>query len=115
MVQQAGPAAVLSFLIAGGLIVLVMRMPGEMACAMPAVGSLYEYARQVFAGKRGPGKLAGFLTGWMYWYFWVIVVTVEAAAGAKLVRLRFGSVSAIYRAGIRSSGLAALPGIRGTY
>ncbi|MGF6969523.1 GABA permease [Paraburkholderia sp. WC7.3g] len=86
VVQQAGPAAVLSFLITGGLIVLVMRMLGEMACAMPAVGSFYEYARQAFAGKRGPGKLAGFLTGWMYWYFWVIVVAVEAVAGAKLVQ-----------------------------
>lgn len=86
VVQQAGPAAVLSFLITGGLIVLVMRMLGEMACAMPAVGSFYEYARMAFAGKRGPGKLAGFLTGWMYWYFWVIVVAVEAVAGAKLVQ-----------------------------
>ncbi|MFM0040422.1 amino acid permease [Paraburkholderia sediminicola] len=86
VVQQAGPAAVLSFLITGGLIVLVMRMLGEMACAMPAVGSFYEYARLAFAGKRGPGKLAGFLTGWMYWYFWVIVVAVEAVAGAKLVQ-----------------------------
>ncbi|OAJ59252.1 GABA permease [Paraburkholderia ginsengiterrae] len=86
VVRQAGPAAVLSFLITGGLIVLVMRMLGEMACAMPAVGSFYEYARLAFSGKRGPGKLAGFLTGWMYWYFWVIVVAVEAVAGAKLVQ-----------------------------
>ncbi|MFL9996709.1 amino acid permease [Paraburkholderia sediminicola] len=86
VVRQAGPAAVLSFLITGGLIVLVMRMLGEMACAMPAVGSFYEYARLAFAGKRGPGKLTGFLTGWMYWYFWVIVVAVEAVAGAKLVQ-----------------------------
>ncbi|MEW9582364.1 amino acid permease [Paraburkholderia sp. DGU8] len=86
VVRQAGPAAVLSFLITGGLIVLVMRMLGEMACAMPAVGSFYEYARLAFGGKRGPGKLAGFLTGWMYWYFWVIVVAVEAVAGAKLVQ-----------------------------
>jgi len=86
VIQQTGPAAVLSFLITGGLIVLVMRMLGEMACAMPAVGSFYEYARLAFAGKQGPGKLAGFLTGWMYWYFWVIVVAVEAVAGAKLVQ-----------------------------
>jgi len=86
VIQQTGPAAVLSFLITGGLVVLVMRMLGEMACAMPAVGSFYEYARLAFANWRGPGKLAGFLTGWMYWYFWVIVVAVEAVAGAKLVQ-----------------------------
>jgi GABA permease len=86
VIQQTGPAAVLSFLLTGGLVVLVMRMLGEMACAMPAVGSFYEYARLAFADRRGPGRLAGFLTGWMYWYFWVIVVAVEAVAGAKLVQ-----------------------------
>lgn len=86
VIQQTGPAAVLSFLITGGLVVLVMRMLGEMACAMPAVGSFYEYARLAFANWRGPGRLAGFMTGWMYWYFWVIVVAVEAVAGAKLVQ-----------------------------
>ena len=86
VIQQTGPAAILSFLITGALVVLVMRMLGEMACAMPAVGSFYEYARLAFASHRGPGRLAGFLTGWMYWYFWVIVVALEAVAGAKLIQ-----------------------------
>ncbi|AXF23868.1 GABA permease [Burkholderia pyrrocinia] len=86
VIQQTGPAAILSFLITGGLVVLVMRMLGEMACAMPAVGSFYEYARLAFGNWRGPGRMAGFLTGWMYWYFWVIVVALEAVAGAKLVQ-----------------------------
>ncbi|WJF90453.1 amino acid permease [Paraburkholderia bonniea] len=94
VIQQAGPAAVLSFLLTGGLVVLVMRMLGEMACAMPAVGSFYEYARLAFATKRGPGELAGFVTGWMYWYFWVIVVAVEAVAGAKLVQFWLPDVPA---------------------
>jgi GABA permease len=94
VIQQTGPAAVLSFLITGGLVVLVMRMLGEMACAMPAVGSFYEYARLAFGGSRGPGKLAGFVTGWMYWYFWVIVVAVEAVAGAKLVQFWLPDVPA---------------------
>ncbi|MDB5731611.1 MAG: gabP [Variovorax sp.] len=85
VIQSAGPAAILSFLITGGLVVLVMRMLGEMAVAMPAVGSFYEYARLAFSDRPGGGALAGFLTGWMYWYFWVIVVAVETVAGAKLV------------------------------
>lgn len=57
VIQQTGPAAILSFLITGGLVVLVMRMLGEMACAMPAVGSFYEYARLAFANWRGPGPI----------------------------------------------------------
>jgi GABA permease len=80
VIQSAGPAATISFLITGGLVILVMRMLGEMAVAQPTIGSFYEYARSAL------GDFAGFLTGWMYWYFWVIVVAIEAIAGADLVR-----------------------------
>jgi GABA permease len=86
VIKAAGPAAVLSFIITGLLVVLVMRMLGEMAVALPAVGSFYEYARLAWSDRPLLGDLAGFLTGWMYWYFWVIVVALEAVAGAGLVR-----------------------------
>ena len=79
VVSAAGPAAVVSFAITGLLVVLVMRMLGEMAVAYPAVGGFYEYSHLAL------GDLAAFLTGWMYWYFWVIVVALEAVAGAKLL------------------------------
>jgi GABA permease len=79
VVSAAGPAAVLSFAITGTLVVLVMRMLGEMAVAYPAVGGFYEYSHLAL------GELAAFLTGWMYWYFWVIVVALEAVAGAKIL------------------------------
>src|ERR1700691_2655217 len=86
VIKSAGPAAVLSFVITGLLVVLVMRMLGEMAVALPAVGSFYEYARLAFSDRPRLGELAGFLIGWMYWYFWVIVVAMEAVAGAGLGR-----------------------------
>jgi GABA permease len=86
VIQATGPAAVLSFLITGLLVVLVMRMLGEMAAAMPAVGSFYEYARLAWSDRPQLGELAAFLCGWMYWYFWVIVVALEAVAGANLVQ-----------------------------
>src|SRR5450432_475820 len=86
VIKAAGPAAVISFVITGLLVVLVMRMLGEMAVAMPAVGSFYEYARLAWSDRPLLGDLAGFLTGWMYWYFWVIVVALEAIAGAGLIR-----------------------------
>ena len=86
VIKAAGPAAVISFVITGLLVVLVMRMLGEMAVALPAVGSFYEYARLAWSDRPRLGELAGFLTGWMYWYFWVIVVALEAVAGAGLVR-----------------------------
>jgi GABA permease len=79
VIGSAGPAAVISFALTGTLVVLVMRMLGEMAVAYPAVGGFYEYSRLAL------GELAGFLTGWMYWYFWVIVVALEAVAGARIL------------------------------
>ena len=79
VIGAAGPAAVISFALTGALVVLVMRMLGEMAVAYPAIGGFYEYNRLAL------GELAGFLTGWMYWYFWVIVVALEAVAGAKIL------------------------------
>src|ERR1700730_5936936 len=86
VIKAAGPAAVLSFVLTGLLVALVMRMLGEMAVAVPAVGSFYEYARLAFADRPELSRLAGFVTGWMYWYFWVIVVALEAVAVAGLIR-----------------------------
>jgi GABA permease len=86
VIRSAGPATVVSFAITGAIVLAVMRMLGEMAVAMPALGSFYEYARLAFNERPVLSELAGFVTGWMYWYFWVIVVAQEAVAGAGLVR-----------------------------
>ena len=66
----AGPAVFFSYAITGILILLVMRMLGEMATALPNVRSFTEFARA------GLGDGAGFVVGWLYWYFWVMVVPV---------------------------------------
>jgi GABA permease len=78
-IAATGPAIVLSYLLTGILILLVMRMLGEMAVALPNVRAFTEFAREGL----GPG--AGFVAGWLYWYFWIITVAVEAIAGAKIV------------------------------
>jgi GABA permease len=75
-----GPASFISYAICGLLLLLVMRMLGEMTTAMPQVRSFTEFARA------GLGDGAGFVVGWMYWYFWVLVVPVEAIAGAKILQ-----------------------------
>jgi GABA permease len=75
-----GPAACVSYLVAGIVVLMVMRMLGEMALAVPGAGSFTEYARI------GLGNWAGFTSGWLYWYFWVIVVAVEAVAGAAILQ-----------------------------
>src|SRR3954454_6422814 len=80
VINQTGPAAVLSYLAAGLLVVLVMRMLGEMAVAHPSTGSFADYAGAAM------GDWARFVVGWLYWYFWVIVLAVEAAAGAAIIQ-----------------------------
>jgi GABA permease len=78
-IAATGPAAVLSYLLTGALVLLVMRMLGEMAVALPTTSSFTEFARV------GLGPWAGFVCGWLYWYFWIIVVPVEAIAGANIL------------------------------
>jgi GABA permease len=57
-----------------------MRMLGEMAVAHPSTGSFADYAGSAL------GEWARFVVGWLYWYFWVIVLAVEAAAGAAIIQ-----------------------------
>ena len=83
VIGKAGPAAFLAYALCGVLIILVMRMLGEMATANPSTGSFAEYARQALGGW------AGFSVGWLYWYYWVIVVGFEAVAGAKVITYWF--------------------------
>ena len=83
VIKNTGPAAFLSYALTGVLIVMVMRMLGEMATANPSTGSFADYARRALGGW------AGFSVGWLYWYFWVIVVGFEAVAGAKIITFWF--------------------------
>lgn len=75
-----GPASCISYTICGMLILVIMRMLGEMATALPKVRSFTEFARAAL------GEGVGFVVGWLYWYFWVLVVPVEAIAGAKILQ-----------------------------
>lgn len=83
-IVATGPAIVVSYLITGTLVLLVMRMLGEMAMTLPKVRSFSEFARA------GLGPWGGFVAGWLYWYFWMIVVPVEAIAGANILHSWLG-------------------------
>jgi len=80
-IAAIGPAVIISYVLTGLIVLFVMRMLGEMAMAYPETGAFTEFSRVAM------GNLAGFTSGWLYWYFWVIVVAFEAIAGAKIVAL----------------------------
>lgn len=77
-IAVAGPGIVLSYLIAGTIAMLVMRMLGEMSAAMPASGSFSVHAEKAI------GRWAGFTVGWLYWFLLVVVLAVEATAAATI-------------------------------
>ncbi|QCR37411.1 GABA permease [Nissabacter sp. SGAir0207] len=85
-VALAGPASIISYAIAGLLVVLIMRMLGEMAAASPDSGSFSTYA------DRAIGKWAGYTIGWLYWWFWVLVIPLEANVAATILHGWFESV-----------------------
>ncbi|WP_146881290.1 amino acid permease, partial [Acetobacter tropicalis] len=78
-IAATGPAVLLAFLVVGALVILVMRMLGEMVVASPGRGSFVEYIRM------SCGDRAGFTAGWLYWFFWVVVLGSEAIAGALVI------------------------------
>src|ERR687890_1413693 len=79
ILNQAGPATILTYLLTGIILILIMRMLGEMAVAQPSVGSFSDYSRMAL------GNWAGFSIGWLYWYFWAIVVGFEATVAAGIL------------------------------
>lgn len=86
-IAAAGPAVLLAYAAAGTLVVLVMRMLAEMAVASPDTGSFSTYA------DRAIGHWAGFTIGWLYWWFWVLVIPLEANAAATILHAWFPDVA----------------------
>jgi GABA permease len=75
-----GPAIVLAYLFAGLLVICIMRMLGEMTSVrLNTTGSFMAFASEAF------GPLGGHITGWLYWFFWMYIIALEAVFGAQLL------------------------------
>ncbi|WP_077807664.1 amino acid permease [Neoasaia chiangmaiensis] len=79
-IASAGPAVLLTYVATGLLVVLVMRMLGEMLLFRPGIGTFVDCIRAAHGGG------AAFLAGWLYCLFWVVAVGAEAIAGAVIVQ-----------------------------
>ncbi len=86
-VQAAGPAVLLSYLVAGALVIVVMQALGEMAAAKPASGAFSVYAADAL------GPTAGATVGWLWWLQVVIVIAAEAVGAAGLLATIWPSIS----------------------
>jgi AAT family amino acid transporter/D-serine/D-alanine/glycine transporter len=79
-IHNAGPALLLSYLAGGIVIFFIMRALGELLIYRPVAGSFATYADEFC------GPFAGFITGWSYWFNWVVSVMAETTAIGIYVR-----------------------------
>ncbi|MFF1301713.1 amino acid permease [Streptomyces sp. NPDC058307] len=78
-IAAAGPSIVLAYTLSGLLVMLVMRMLGEMSAAYPSSGSFSAHA------ERAIGPWAGFTAGWSFWILLCTAVGLEGIGAAKIV------------------------------
>lgn len=86
-ISEAGPAVLIAYAAAGTLVVLIMRMLAEMAVSLPDSGSFSTYADKAL------GRWAGFTIGWLYWWFWVLVIPLEANAAGTILHAWFPQIA----------------------
>lgn len=85
-IKTAGPAILFCYAIAGVFLFFIMRALGEMAVENPVAGSFSAYASEFI------GPLAGYLTGWTYWFMWIVTCMAEVTAVGIYVNFWFPSV-----------------------
>ncbi|WP_128428507.1 amino acid permease [Streptomyces cyaneus] len=78
-IAAAGPSIVIAYVLSGLLVMLVMRMLGEMSAAYPSSGSFSAHA------ERAIGPWAGFTAGWSFWVLLCTAVGLEGIGAAKIV------------------------------
>ncbi|MCQ9136197.1 MULTISPECIES: amino acid permease [Streptomyces] len=78
-IAAAGPSIVAAYALSGLLVMLVMRMLGEMSAAHPSSGSFSAHAERAF------GPWAGFTVGWAFWVLLCTAVGLEGIGAAKIV------------------------------
>ncbi|MES4901979.1 MULTISPECIES: amino acid permease [unclassified Streptomyces] len=78
-IAAAGPSIVVAYALSGLLVMLVMRMLGEMSAANPASGSFSVHA------ERAIGPWAGFTVGWTFWVLLCVGIAAEAIGAAGIM------------------------------
>ena len=85
-IHNAGPGLLLAYALGGTAIFFIMRALGELMTYRPVAGSFATYADEFC------GPFAGFVTGWSYWFAWVVTAMAELTAIGIYVRYWFPDV-----------------------
>jgi AAT family amino acid transporter/D-serine/D-alanine/glycine transporter len=73
-IHNAGPGLLLSYVLGGIGVFFIMRALGELLTYRPVAGSFASYASEFIS------PFAGFVTGWTYWFTWVVTGMAELTA-----------------------------------
>lgn len=79
-IHNAGPGLLLAYAAGGVAIFFIMRALGELLTYRPVAGSFATYADEFC------GPFAGFVTGWSYWFMWILTAMAELTAIGIYVR-----------------------------
>ena len=79
-INFAGPSILLTYLVIGLFLFLFMRGLGELLLSNTNYHSFTDIARDYL------GDFMGYVTGWTYWFCWVVTGMAEVTAVAKYVQ-----------------------------
>ncbi|XJZ27761.1 amino acid permease [Bacillota bacterium Lsc_1132] len=82
-IQLAGPSIILAYLIVGIAVFFVMRALGELLLSNAGYQSFTDFAADYI------GPWAGFVTGWTYWFCWIMTAMADIIAVGVYVRYWF--------------------------
>jgi AAT family amino acid transporter len=85
-IHESGPGLLLGYELGGIAIFFIMRALGELLTYRPVAGSFATYAEEFC------GPFAGFVTGWSYWFMWILTAMAELTAIGIYVRYWFPEV-----------------------
>lgn len=101
-IALAGPSILLAYLIGGLVIFMIVRALSEMAVEDPKAGAFSYYATRYWS------KRAGFISGWNYWFNYVLVAMVELAVVGSFVNYWFPNIPKWVSAAVFLVVIAAL-------
>lgn len=90
VLEKAGPAAILAYLLGGLIVLCVMLCLAELAVAKPVSGSFVTYAKENISATWACG------VGWAYWLNWIAYVPSEMIAAGIIMNKFIPEVSQLW-------------------
>ena len=85
-IHLAGPSILFAYLITGAICFLIMRSLGEILLSDLSYHSFVDFVQDYF------GDMAGFITGWTYWFCWVTIAMADLTAVGIYIQYWFPAV-----------------------